>query len=113
MKEEKKKVDGCLNEEHIKYATRDIHTLYKGVGKVLPRLRIMPTRRRYSVLVNALRISAETPVLALVHIHIIFFIILQTGKDCQTLSCLMTTYMYTTSTSSINQNQTAPIGIIC
>ena len=63
----------------------------------------MPTRRRYSVLVNALRISAETPVLALVHIHIFFFIILQTGKDGQTLSCLMTTYMYTTSTSSIDK----------
>ena len=71
----------------------------------------MPTRRRYSVLENALSISTEIPVLALVHIHIIF-IILQTGKDCQTLSCFMTTYMYTTSTSSIDQNQTAPIEII-
>ena len=61
------------------------------------------------MLENALSISTEIPVLALVHIPII----LQTRNDCQTLCCLMTTYMYTKSTSSIDQNRTTPIGIIC
>ena len=69
----------------------------------------MPTRLRFSMFEHALSISTDIPVLALEHVHII----LQTGNDCQTLSCLMTAYMYTKSTISIDQNQTAPIGIIC
>ena len=40
----KKKMDGCLNEDHVEYATwilsSEFHTLYKGVEKVLTKLRI-------------------------------------------------------------------------
>ena len=37
-------MDGCLNEDHVEYVTwilsSEFHTLYKGVEKVLTRLRI-------------------------------------------------------------------------
>ena len=86
---------------------RDIHTLYKGVEKVLTSHRIcrhaFAFQARKCVKYKKNNKSLYWPT----------YIMLRTGTNCQTLSCLMTTCMYTTSTGSIDQNQTAPIGIIC
>ena len=108
---EKKKIDGCLNEEHVIYIShgsslRDIHTLYKGVEKVLTSHRIC----RHAFAFQARKcVRYKKPK----SLYWPSYIILRTGTNCQTLSCLKTTCMYTTSTGSIDQNQTTPKGIIC
>ena len=110
MKEEKKKwmavsMKSMLNIPH-ESSLRDIHTLYKGVEKVLTSHRIC----RHVFAFQARKCVKYKKTKSL---YWPSYIILRTGTNCQTLSCLMTTCMYTTSTGSIDQNQKAPIGIIC
>ena len=85
---------------------RAIHTLYKGVEKVLTSHRIC----RHAFAFQARKCVKYKKNKSL---YWPSYIILQTGTNCKTFSCLMTTCMYTTSTGSIDQNQTAPIGIVC
>ena len=109
MKEEKKKkwmavsMKSMVNIPHGS-SLRDIHTLYKGVEKVLMSHRICRHAFAFQAR-KCVKYKKKIPVLALVHNF-------GTGTNCQTLSCLMTTCRYTTSTVSIDQNQTAPIGIL-
>ena len=87
---------------------RDIHTLYKGVEKVLTSHRICRHAFAFQAR-KCVKYKKPNPSTG----PRTGPVILRTGTNCQTLSCLMTTCMYTTPTGSIDQNQTAPIGIIC